>query len=213
MPNSIEELLLLALDESEGRLLIGEILIGSDYTLRHHEDEGRVGLNLYHDPEEARRLARFDAMGGFRCLRSAPTLRRGWMMQVGSLKSMILALDEFYPSALGLWLSAWRGTLAPTPLRETLGRQSGMFRVTQMLRDDQAAVLISSRCGQGCLRTICWDPGDGVALDFFPTDRLRHDLLLPGRIPLLCRETCNLLVSDARPIAKTNLPPDYHHST
>lgn len=212
IPNSIEELLLRVLSHAEEGLLIGEILLRADFSLRHHQDEGDDSLVLHRDPLAARQIAKYDEAGAFRPLRSAPTLRRGWLIEAGSLKGMIRALEEFYPSALGLWFSFLGGSLAPTPLRETLGRQSGMFRITQLLRDDQAAVLIAQRCGRGCLRTICWNPGDGVATDGLPAGRFLREPLREGGIPLLCREACNLLVSDARPIAKSNLPQDHQPS-
>jgi hypothetical protein len=33
------------------------------------------------------------------------------------------------------------------------------------------------------------------------------------RIPLLCREACNLLVADARPVAKRNVPEENQSPT
>jgi sirohydrochlorin cobaltochelatase len=187
-------------------LLIGEILLGSDLTLRHHLDEGVGDLRVFSGPGAAREIAKYDAAGNFRPLRSAPTLIRGWLIRVVDPEGMLLALGEFYPAALGLWLSALNGTLDPTPFRETLGRQTGMYRVTQLLRDDQARGIIAARCGSGCLRTVLWDLEPGVPPDVLPPERRIPDLRPPGRIPLLCREACNLLVADARPVAKGNLP-------
>lgn len=153
-------------------------------------------------------IARFDGEGRCRPLKSAPDLKRGWLLEAGSLEGMELALGFFYPAALGLWLSWLRGTLRPTPLRETLGRQSGMYRVTQLLRDDQALDLIAADCGGGCLRTVLWDLAPHAAVTSLPVGRRSLHDFPQDRIPLICRESCNLVVAAARPIAKGNLPKE-----
>jgi len=187
-------------------LRIGEILLGRDFTLRHSSDEGRDDLETHRDPRAARLIARFDELGGFRSLKSAPDLKRGWLLESGSLEGMELALEFFYPAALGLLLAWLRGMLGPTPLRKTLDRQTGMYRVTQLLRDEQALDLIATRCGAGCLRTVLWDLSPRNAVTSLSASRRTLDDFPTDRIPLLCREACNLLVADARPIAKGNLP-------
>jgi sirohydrochlorin cobaltochelatase len=203
-PDSPREFLRLCLEN--GRFRIGEILLGVDFTLRHARDAGREELEFFRDPRAAREVARFDERGEYRPLKSAMNLRRGWVLEAGSLEGMELALEFFYPAALGLCFAWLRGNLAPTPLRETLGRQSGMYRVTQLLDDDQALGLIGERCGAGCLRTVLWDLSSGSTVTSLPAERRTMDGFPSDRIPLLCREACNLLVADARPIAKENLP-------
>lgn len=200
--------LLLASCLEQGRHRIGQILMGSDFNLRHADDAGRADLTRYGSPSDARELARYDAEGKFRPLKTAPNLRGGWLLEAGSLEGMELALEFFYPAALGLWLSALRGSLAPTSLRKTLDRQTGMYRIAQLLRDDQASELVARCCSSdgGCLRTILWDLSPGVPLRSLPDSKLTLEGLPSDRIPLLCRELCNLVVAAARPIAKGNLP-------
>ena len=200
--------LLLASSLEEGRNRIGQILMGSDFTLRHADDAGRDDLVRYGSPADAREIARYDAEGNFRSLKTAPNLKGGWLLEVGTLEGMELALEFFYPSALGLWLSHLRGKLHPTTLRETLDRQTGMYRITQLLRDDQASELVGRCCTSegGCLRTILWDLAPGHPITSLPVSKLSLEELPPDRIPLLCRELCNLVVAAARPIAKGNLP-------
>ena len=187
---------------------IGEILLARDFTLRHLSDEGCDELEILRNPSAARLIARFDAKGEFRSLKSAPDLKRGWLLEAGSLEGMELALEFFYPAALGLLLSWLCGTLRPTPLRETLDRQSGMYRITQLLRDDQALDLIACRCGEGCLRTVLWDLAPESTVTSLPAARRTLNDFPADRIPLLCREACNLLIGAARPIAKGNLPKE-----
>jgi sirohydrochlorin cobaltochelatase len=191
-----------------GRHRIGQIILGSDFTLRHAADEGRNDLVVHTSPADARVIARYDEGGNFRPLKTAPNLKRGWLLEAGSLEGMELALEFFYPAALGMWLSQLRGKLHPTSLRETLDRQTGMYRITQLLREDQASELVGRCCTSegGCLRTILWDLAPGHPITSLPASKLSLEELPPDRIPLLCRELCNLVVAAARPIAKGNLP-------
>jgi sirohydrochlorin cobaltochelatase len=196
-----------------GCVSIGEILIGGNLTLRHATDESvsdEDDLEIFEGhqaPYAARAIARYDEQGNYRPLKTAPNLKRGWLIKAGTLEGVELAVDFFYPAALGLWLSWLRGTLTPTPFRETLGRQTGMYRVTQLISREQAADLIARRCTShgGCLRTILWEMVPGEAISSLPASKLRVEGGVSGRIPLICREVCNLVVAAARPIAKENL--------
>jgi hypothetical protein len=46
----------------------------------------------------------------------------------------------------------------------------------------------------------------GQPIESLPSSKLSLDALPADRIPLICRELCNLVVAAARPIAKGNLP-------
>ncbi len=205
-PATPRELLGRCLDS--GRFLIGEILLGRDFTLRHVSDADKSGLKRYFSASDARKISRYDGEGNFRPLKTAPNLIRGWLLEAGSLEGMELALEFFYPAALGLWLSALNGTLETTPLRSTLDRQTGMYRVTRLLNDEQALDLVGRCCSSdgGCLRTVLWDVREGVQVDSLPSEKRSLDFLPADRIPLICRELCNLVVAAARPLAKGNLP-------
>jgi sirohydrochlorin cobaltochelatase len=205
-PSNCRELLVHCLESN--RFLIGQILLSSDYTMRHVEDADRVDLDLFNSATDARLLARYDPQGEFRPLKTAPNLKRGWLLTLDSLEEMERAIEYFYPSALGLWLSFLNGSLQPTSLRQTLDRQTGMYRITQLLKPDQAQELVAKCCTSdgGCLRTILWDLTPGESLSGFPVEKLSLDTFPANRIPLICRELCNLVVAAARPIAKGNLP-------
>jgi len=191
-----------------GRFHIGEILLRADFTLRHADDRSADDLDIFNDPCAAREIARYDAQGNYRPLKTAPNLKRGWLLQAGSVETMELALEFFYPAALGLWASYLKGSLHPTSFRETLSRQTGMYRVTQLLTDTQAEQLVAQSCNSenGCLRTILWKMNSEQPVTSLPISKLILDDLPSDRIPLICRELCNLVVAAARPIAKTNLP-------
>jgi len=206
LPLTCRELLEQSLQSS--RLIIGEIQLGRDFSFCHVDDVGRKDLEIFHSASDAREIAQYDGEGNFRPLKTAPTLRRGWHLKTSSLEEMERALDYFYPSSMGLWLSFLNGSLQPTNLRQTLDRQTGMYRVTQLLKTDQANDLVGKCCNSqnGCLRTILWNLEDGLPVSSLPSDKLSLSELSENRIPLLCRELCNLVVAAARPIAKGNLP-------
>lgn len=208
-PSSRRELLESCL--REGRLHMGQILLGRDFTLRHADDANHDDLIRYSRPEYAREISRYDWKGVYRSLRSAPNLKRGWLLETGSIQGMELALEFFYPSALGLWFSYLHGSLHPTSLRETLGRQTGMYRVTQLITDDQSQELVSRCCSSegGCLRTLLWDLAPRSPITSLPAGKLTLESLPPDRIPLICREACNLWIAAARPVAKGNLPKQH----
>jgi sirohydrochlorin cobaltochelatase len=191
-----------------GRLLIGQILLGKDYSLRHSDDVERLDLNPHTSASDAREIARYDEKGVFRPLKTAPNLRRGWLLRLSSLEEMELALEYFYPSALGLWNAFLNKKLHATSMTETLNRQTGMYRITQLLTPQQAGELVAQCCTSdgGCLRSILWDRAPGEPLSTLPSSKLSLDDLPAERIPLICRELCNLVVAAARPIAKGNLP-------
>ena len=155
--------------------------------LRHIDDDTHADLETLTRPEEIRALVNFDAAGAFRPLKTAPDLRRGWRLLVPNAAALRLTLDCFYPAMSGVWLSHTRGELAPVPLRETLGRQTGMYRVTQKINDDEARGLIDGFCA-GCLKVRLWD-GRTPGAD-------------SDELPLLCHEACNLLVARAREVVK-----------
>src|SRR5438874_10575151 len=71
---------------------------------------------------------------------------------------MVRALDYFYACRLAVF-AVWKsGQLKTTPLRETLDRQSGMYRVAAKISDPQIDDLVADFCrsNSGCLRTILW---------------------------------------------------------
>ena len=121
-----------------------------------------------------------------------------------------VALDLFYPGRLPAFAAWRRGNLRTTSLRETLGRQTGMYRVTAKITDEQANELVGNFCRSdaGCLRTIQWKrDAEGTAPStLLPPEKFdpAHDQTGRGEtaIPLLCQEACNLLVAEARKVVK-----------
>lgn len=194
---------------------IGQIRVtsgpGKTWWLHHVADDPLdETLQVFSHAEEARAIATYDAAGQFRPLKTAPNLKQGWILKLAEEDELRLALDFFYPAALGFW-HHWNGRrLAPVPLRETLGRQTGMYRFANTISDDQAQQMITCECDPStkCLRRITWplNPEKGLILDPRkqppPHGHLLCDPQGVPELPLLCVEACTLIVSAAREIAR-----------
>lgn len=219
MSGAIEAALKAALTDSSK---VGQIAIrktsDDGFVLYHCDDEGSEGLRVFCDPEEAIEIAKFDDAGRYRSLKTAPNLRRGWQLEVADLSGLRRAIDYFYPGRLAMFAASREKRLSTTPFRETLARQSGMYRVAAKITDAQADKLIGRFCRSdgGCLRTILWkrDAAGTLPSGQLPPEKYNpaHDQTLwPGSptpattghcIPLLCQEACNLLVAEARKTVK-----------
>jgi len=183
---------------ARGPWTLGQLRIAPGIVLRHAEDSTPAG-EIFERAADARELAKYDDAGNYRPLKTAPNLRRGWELRLKNVEELQLALDLFYPAALGTWLAFRRNELVATPLRATLGRQTGMYRVTQLIRDDQAEALIEKICAEGCLRRRLWRISDAGTEIQNPKSKIQNS-------EVLCAEACNLLVAACRPLAKENLP-------
>lgn len=198
----------------------GQILVrrtGENFCLCHRDDEAHDDLKMFQNPEDAVEIVRYDDAGSYRPLKTAPNLRHGWRMQLRTSDDLKQALDHFYPGRLVVF-DAWRrGRLRTTPLRETLERQSGMYRIAAKISDVQIEDLVADFCRSngGCLRTIMWrrDQRGVVASAKLPAQKFDpawDQVQALGRtgsktmvtVPLLCQEPCNLLVAACRKVVK-----------
>jgi sirohydrochlorin cobaltochelatase len=192
-----------------GQIFIQPTGSGS-FVLCHRDDENSRDLEVFQKPEDALGIGRYDDAGKYRPLKTAPNLRHGWRLEVVDLAELRRALDCFYPGRLAM-LAAWtENRLSTTPLRETLGRQSGMYRIAAKISDQQIDDVVGNFCKSdgGCLRTILWKRD---ARGTIPSTRLPSEKFDPTRdqtgrgqnaIPLLCQEACNLLVAECRKVVK-----------
>ena len=180
---------------AQGRTRIGQIAIretAGGWELRHVEDIARGDLAAHEGASAARHLANLDDAGAYRPLKTAPNLRHGWRLALRDVEELRRALDYFYPAMTGVRLSHTLGELRPVAFRETLARQTGMYRVTQKLTDAGARALIDSFCA-GCLKHRLWE---------IAAPNPEPPALTKDRLPLLCHEACNLLVAKAREVVK-----------
>ena len=188
----------------KGPCLIGQVRVFPDFTLCHADDAVPDGLTIFRDPHDALIIARYDDQGEYRPLKTAPNLRHGWALRLKSLEEATLALDFLYPAALGTARAFAQGTLKSVDLRETLGRQTGMYAITRKISDEQAESSIARTCNHvnGCIRQILWSISAG-----HPSSLSRGGTDIQcaaGEVPILCAEACNLLVAAARKAVKSS---------
>lgn len=197
-----------------GLRCIGQIAIECQddgrFLLTHRDDAARNDLDPHSRAEDAAELARFEDEGNYRPLKTAPDLRHGWRLTVRNLTELRTALDLFYPGRLAAFFTFEKHELITTALRETLDRQSGMYRIAAQIDDRAADELVGNFCRSdgGCLRTILWrrNPEGTVASTRLPAEKFDplHDQTGGNRpvVPLLCQEACNLLVAEARKVVQ-----------
>jgi sirohydrochlorin cobaltochelatase len=220
MPSVIEPALQAALTD---RFHCGQILIqkaNGSFVLSHRDDEGRNDLQTFREAEDAIEIGKYDEAGNYRSLKTAPNLRHGWRLELATLPELKRTLDYFYPGRLAVFLAWKTGHLETTPLRETLERQSGMYRVAAKISDEQIDSVVGDFCRSdgGCLRTILWkrDHRGTIPSTKLPAEKFdptcdqaeapgRPGSAIPatgGTIPLPCQEPCNLLVAECRKAVK-----------
>jgi sirohydrochlorin cobaltochelatase len=218
MANSIERCLeaVLTAPFYFGQIFIQRIA-GGRFVLSHRDDESVDQLQTFRTAEDAIEIAKYDDAGNYRRLKTVPNLRHGWRLELDTLEELRRALDYFYPGRLAIF-AAWKNDkLQSTPLRETLNRQSGMYRVAAKISDSQVDDLVADFCRSngGCLRTILWkrDVDGAIASTRLPKDKFdpARDQLralhkagsaTPATVPLLCQEACNLLIAECRKVVK-----------
>ena len=191
---------LLSTAVSQGYHKIGQVVFhadGGSFSLRHSEDAGRGDLEIFNNPHDAAMIALCDDAGNYRPLKTAPNLKHGWLLRVASLADLHLALDLLYPAALANWRALLRDEKIATPLRDTVNRQTGMYRVTGLITDEEAQGIVDSLCRPGCLRCIQWPIPSEAAPPVVPARE--------KEIPLLCIDACSLLIGEARRVVKSRL--------
>jgi sirohydrochlorin cobaltochelatase len=207
----LEKALAAVLNDSNrfGQIFIQRTSSGG-FVLCHRENENSGQLQVFRTPDDAVEIARYDDAGKYRPLKTAPNLRHGWRLELVDLGELRRALNHFYPGRLAM-LAAWtENRLSTTALRETLDRQSGMYRVAAKISDEQIDDVVGNFCKSdgGCLRTILWKRDTHGAI---PSTKLPPAKFDPGHdqtgrgqgaVPLLCQEACNLLVAECRNVVK-----------
>ena len=214
-----------------GELVVREVEPGR-FLIRHwKDDESQQKLAVEIGAIAALKVVRYDEQGNYRPLKGAPNLRTGWELRLESVAEVRQAIDYFYPGAFSTWLAFGRGEITPVDLRQTLTRQTGMYRVTQRLTDVEAEDLAGRFCQShsGCLRTILWTIDGKAPEKYLPrskfdpqtdqVEKCRQEHTKGGRagarpcrlsssksyrIPFLCVEACNLFVAEARKIVKVH---------
>jgi hypothetical protein len=162
------------------------------WELRHVDDASLDTTSLQAvSIADLRTVAQHTASGAFRPLKSAPDLKRGWTARASSPEELNEALDRLYPGAVADWFAARAGTPPVTHYREFTARQTGMYRVTTMLDDAQAAAMIRAACDRRfCLKRRLW------SVEGLDADAEGAKSVIP------CLEPCAMLLEFARKAAR-----------
>ncbi len=197
---------------------IGEIELQTDhqslaYLICHQADAELAqtvnygGLEIFPGPAKARDLSTYAEDGTYRFTKGQVNLKRGWLMTLANETELQLALDQFYPACVGLFLAQQGGTLEIETLRDKLNRQTGMYRFARSISDVGAQKLVQQVCGPAhqCAKKILWQLDSETPLDDSEASRFNgvsSNLPATEAIPLLCREACNHFVAECRKAAK-----------
>lgn len=196
-----------------GEIEIQTGLHGHAYVLSHFADRERAGepafggLEHHAGPAAARDISTYSEDGTYRFTKGQVNLKHGWVMSLECEVELRLALEQFYPACVGLFLAQRGGILEIETLREKLNRQTGMYRFARSISDAGAQKLVQEVCGPAhqCAKKILWKIDADTPLDDSEASRFNG---IPGElpaaeaIPLLCREACNHFVAECRKVAK-----------
>ena len=197
-----------------GQILIQKTSSGR-FILCHRDDDRLDQLRTFRSAEDAIEIAKYDHAGNYRPLKTAPNLRHGWRLELDTLEELKPALDYFYPGRLAVFAAWQKQQVQTTSLRETLARQSGMYRVAARISDSQIDKIVTDFCRSdgGCLRTILWKRDDTGAIASTKLPEQKFDPACDqaaaeprsapaATVPLLCQEACNLLIAECRKVVK-----------
>lgn len=175
----------------ESELIFGQVLIQkvqNGYHIRHIADAECDPEKLESmDCSQLRALARDAKTGQFRALRAAPTLQAGWLSAPKSESELKASLDALYPLAVEEWALHQQGKFTGLTFEEFSSRQTGMYRITQLLKAPLSGATIHACCAKElCLKQRVWT-AEGVEADAPETKSL---------IP--CLEPCPVFMEFAR---------------
>jgi hypothetical protein len=176
-------------------LALGQVRIGrteTGFELRHVDDWPLPADQLKTVAvDQAREIAQFTDSGAFRPLKSAPTLRRGWRIVAASDEELGATIDRLYPGAIADLYATLRQPAPITDYREFTARQTGMYRITNLLDDSNAAAVVEKCCAREfCLKRRFWDVASHAPED-------------PGRKSVIpCLEPCAILLEYARKVVR-----------
>mgnify|MGYP001799164065 CR=1 FL=1 len=125
---ALEEILPAPSQKRFGELVLSR-LADNSFEARHQADqETGDPLEDIDSLVELRELAKFDAENEFRSLKTAPTLKSGWVIRSSDAADFLDKLDALYPGVFATWIAYRDGDHEPTALRSTLARQTGLYR-------------------------------------------------------------------------------------
>jgi hypothetical protein len=184
-----------------------QIILSHETDRKEAAKEGHGQLEIHRGPEAARDLSTYAEDGTYRFTKGQVNLRRGWVMVLSSIQDLRLALDQFYPASVGLWIAHQSNALEVQNLRDKLERQTGMYRSARFISTAGAQELVKTVCGPAhqCAKRILWRIDPETPLEESEASQfngISSGLPETEAIPLLCQEACNHFVSECRKVSK-----------
>ena len=178
-----------------GEVLLSRCPQSGTYQACHFRDQDTSpeGLEVLETVPEVREMAKYCIDGNYRPLKTAPTLRDGWLIREECGDRFYAMLDAIYPAAFATTIRYMGGEIDVVPLRRTLERQSGMNLDARNVTDNEANQIMRETCAKGCLRVIAWPIDEACQVSRLSRQQGR-------RIPLICTEACTFVVSEAQKI-------------
>jgi sirohydrochlorin cobaltochelatase len=157
-----------------GEVQIGELIV-THKDVRVFGDEAPT--HIIKTPAELRARMRENP---FRPLSTVKGLPRGWVAPAQSLDEVCAIIETVYPNILPYWDDK-KGDI--TPFRETIARQTGIYRPLAELDEASIEDVTNAVCST-CIRTPTWRNG--------------------AFLPIMCDEACNWWLSNASKRIETN---------
>jgi len=165
-----------------------------EYEIRHEDDADAEAdaLDAHEDPLDARDLTTFDDRDRYRPLKTAPSLRTGWVFTGLDATGVVETIDYIYPATVANWHREREGHLDVTHWHEHVERQSGIYGVVQTWdRQDghEHVDWVAQACcvDSQCVKRREWDYDEDTELDVERGE---------GEFP--CREPCSVVLAAAR---------------
>lgn len=163
------------------------------YELRHEADThlSTVVLERFSTPSDGVGIARSTGSGRYRPLRTAPDLRKGWVLEELTGQEAWEAISLIYPAAALHWYLGRSGAVRPVPFEAVAKRQTGIYARVGKIRGAALGAVIRSCCSD-CLRQPAWQPAAGTLGRGADTSAGDDAAAVP------CSEACSLFISKAR---------------
>lgn len=181
------------------------------FRIRHEADRAVPDeeLRRSENPFTAREIAQTTSAGEHRPLKTAPNLRRGWLLASLDERGLWTAMDYLYPACVVHWHAGRIGGLRVTPWAATAARQSGMYGSVRLLTEEPIRDAVKACCGDAvCLRQVAWGISESDPAPLDSRSRLDEEAPRPdSEAAVPCPEACSMFISFARAVLAVERKP------
>ncbi len=174
-----------------------------NYLVLHQEnrDDSISELTQYTDPLDSRYIAKFDENNKYRPLKTAKSLKTGWVFTELKSDQLLKVIDFIYPSSIENWSLQCKGELDITNFTETVERQTGLYSKLDQINSNTLNHLTDELCSKRCIKEKKWDV----------INNKKQGSKDNNKIP--CREPCSVFLEEARKQIKNGRETDNNQKT